>query len=188
MTAHRATAAILSAAMLSAAALAIPAAPAQAQVADDVVLNIMRECARIDDPSARLACYDNNIRSAGGTPRNTVPGEVRVQGGGAPVAGVPGVSGPTGFGREDVRTPDRFATPAGQLDEITGVIASIRQREPGIYVFTLEDGAEWVFNDTVDMSYNPPRRGSRVEIRRGDVGGYLMRFNNQVSVRVRRIS
>src|SRR5690554_4011201 len=45
----------------AAAALASFAASAAAQVSDSAVLNIMRECAKIDDPSARLACYDNNI-------------------------------------------------------------------------------------------------------------------------------
>src|SRR5690606_33645260 len=47
------------------AAITIIAAPAAAQVPDNVLINIMRECAKIDDPTARLACYDNNIRSVG---------------------------------------------------------------------------------------------------------------------------
>ena len=53
-------------------------------VADNIVLNIMRECARIDDPTARLACYDNNIRAAGGNP-NSVPGQMGAPSGGSAV-------------------------------------------------------------------------------------------------------
>lgn len=164
--------------------LAATAAPATAQVDDEVVLNIMRECARIDDPTARLACYDNNIRSAGANPRNTLPGDTVVEGSGAPLTS----SGPSGFGREDVRTPDRFRdAPPGEAAEITSRISSIRQREPGIYAFTLEDGAEWVFTNGVDFGYRPPRAGSSVTIRRAALDSFLMRFDNQPSVRVERI-
>ncbi|GAA0279397.1 hypothetical protein GCM10009127_20640 [Alteraurantiacibacter aestuarii] len=179
MIAHRA--AIL---LAGAATLTVFAIPATAQVNETIVLNIMRECARIDDPTARLACYDNNIRSAGGNPRNTVPGEVVVQGGaGAPLTG----GGVAGFGREDVRTPDRFQTPAGSVDAITATVTDVSQREPGIYLLTLEDGAQWIFSDSVDRSYGPPRRGSEITIQRAAMDSFLMRYNGQRSVRIRRL-
>ena len=180
MTAHRV--AILAAAAIAATATAVPAT---AQVSDEIVLNIMRECARIDDPTARLACYDNNIRNAGGNPRSSVPGAMaRPQGGpGAPITG----AGPQGFGQEDVRTPERFATPAGEVDEIRSRVAGVTQRAPGQYLIELEDGAQWLFVDTVDFSYSPPRRGSTIEIRRGAMDSFLMRFDNQESVRIRRV-
>ena len=47
--------------LLAGATVAVAALPATAQVSDQIVLNIMRECAKIDDATARLACYDNNI-------------------------------------------------------------------------------------------------------------------------------
>lgn len=184
MIAHRA--AKLLAGSTTLAVLAISAAaPATAQIADDVVLSIMRECARIDDPTARLGCYDNNIRSAGAAPRNTIPGEVRVQsGGGAPVPG----SGATGFGRENVRTADRFnAAPEGEAVEITARVSAVTERGPGIYLVTLEDGAEWLFTRGAGANFNPPRAGSTVEIQRGALGSFLLRYNNQVAVRVRRV-
>ena len=68
MLAHRAT--ILAA---GAASLLLAGAPAGAQVDQATAVNILRECARIDDATARLACYDNNIRNVGGTPRVAVP-------------------------------------------------------------------------------------------------------------------
>ena len=169
----------------SCGALTLAALPAAAQVADEIVLNIMRECAKIDDPTARLACYDNNIRSAGANPRNSVPGVMSVpQGGaGAPVSN----GGPQGFGRESVRTPDRFETPAGELDSITTRVSAISQTRPGMYRFTLQDGAVWEFTESVPFSYRAPREGSEVEIDRASLGSFLMRFDNQQSVRVRRV-
>ncbi len=85
--------------LLTGAALAASATPALAQVPDSIVLNIMRECAKIDDPTARLACYDNNIRGAGGNP-HSIPGQMaRPNGGGAVV----NPNTPSGFGANDLR-------------------------------------------------------------------------------------
>ena len=184
MIAHRA--AKLLAGSTTLAVLAITAAvPVNAQISDDVVLSIMRECARIDDPTARLGCYDNNIRSAGAAPRNTIPGEVRVQGGApAPVTG----NGVAGFGRENVRTAERFnAAPAGEAAEISARVSAVAERGPGIYMVTLEDGAEWLFTRGAGANYVPPRAGSTVEIQRGALGSFLLRYDNQEAVRVRRV-
>lgn len=178
MPAHRAT--FLAAA---AASLLLAGAPVAAQMDQNTAVNILRECARIDDASARLACYDNNIRNVGGTARTTVPGQVQVQGGGAPVAG----DSPRGFGAENVRTPDRFAAPSGQLQQIEARISSIRPRQPGVYAFTLDDGAEWLFAEGVNSGYRVPRTGSVVEIERGSLGSFLMRFDDQSPVPVRRV-
>ncbi len=183
MSAHRATIAMagVTAVTLS---LALAAFPATAQVPETVVMNILRECARIDDPSARLACYDNNMRSAGGPTRATVPGQVRVEGGGAAVVRD---SSPAGFGREDIRSPDRFNPAAGGVAEITVEVTDVESRGAGIYSVTLADGAEWLFAESVSSSYRPPRRGARVEIRRGSMDSFLLRYDGQASVRVRRI-
>ena len=181
MKAHRAM--ILAA---SAAMLLLPGIPAVAQVADNIVLNIMRECARIDDPTARLACYDNNIRAAGADPRVSVPGRMQIpqSSAGAPAA----ANTPQGFGADSIRSPQRVeAAPAGQVDEISATIASIAERAPGVYAFTIEGGAQWQFAEGVDFSYRVPRVGSTVEIDRGGLGGYLMRFDSQEPVPVRRV-
>jgi hypothetical protein len=183
MRAQRATiqGATTSAAM--AASLLLAGAPAGAQMDQNTAVDILRECAKIDDASARLACYDNNIRNVGGTPRTSMPGQMPVvRGGAAPVA----ANSPQGFGAEDVRTPERFSTPAGQLQQIDARVSSIRSRQPGIYAFTLDDGAEWLFAEGVSQSYRLPRAGSVVEIERGALGSFLMRFDGQSPVPVRR--
>jgi hypothetical protein len=167
--------------------------PAAGQVEDGIVLNIMRECARINDATARLACYDNNIRSAGAAPRVSVPGRMDTPQGNAsaPISG----NTPSGFGGESVRTnTPRNATPApraavssGQVDEVTAPITAIAERGPGIYLLTIEGGAQWQFAESVSRSYRVPSVGSTVEIARGSLGSFLMRFDRQQGVPVRRV-
>ena len=187
MRAHRATILAAGAASL----LLLAGMPAEAQMDQNTAVNILRECARIDDPSARLACYDNNIRNVGGTARVAVPGQMPVvQGGRAPVvqggAAPLAANGPSGFGADDVRgtTQERYAA---QVQQIDGQVTAIRPREPGIYAFTLEGGAEWQFAEGVGSGYRVPRAGSTVEIERGALGSYLMRFDDQTPVPVRRV-
>lgn len=164
---------------------------AQAQVADNIVLNILRECAKIENQSARLACYDNNIRSAGAAPRNTpvptapapAPAPAAPQGNAAPAAS----STPQGFGAETVRAPRQREQSSTTENGIRARVTNVTPRQPGIYLLTLEDGAQWVFAEGVTNSYRVPERGSTVEIERGSLGSFLLRFNNQSPVPVRRV-
>jgi hypothetical protein len=168
--------------LLAAAASLIPCAcPATAQVSDNVVISILRECAKIDDPTARLACYDNNIRQAGGTP-NTATSTRVPSGGPAPIATSPSPS----FGMDDVKTPRAASARPAQADEIRPRVASVSPREPGIYLITLEDGAQWLFAESVSREFRLPRRGDTIEIQRGALGSYLMRIDRQKAVAVRR--
>lgn len=174
---------------------ALSAAPASAQ-GTNATLGILVECAKIDEPSARLACYDNNMRSVSGIPRNTVPGSVAVAGGGAAVGS--NAASAAGFGGESVYRNREVAgmptqaivaarpTPAGP-DAITATIASARLREPGTYLLTLEDQTQWLFAETVRNDFNPPRKGEKVVIQRGSMGSYLARIESQEPVRVRRV-
>ena len=183
MTAFRAT--ILTAACLP---LAMLASPVAAQVDDNVVLSILRQCARIDEASARLACYDNNIR-VGNTDvaRPSVPGVMPRPQVGAPGPNAAPNSAPSGFGSEALRRPEQSAAPAGQVEEVSARVRSAAQQTPGVYLVTLEDGAQWQFAETVDFGYRAPRQGSTVEIKRGALGSFMMVFDNQRSVRVRRL-
>lgn len=169
------------------AIMAWTAAPASAQADRAAVVDILVECAKIDDPTARLACYDNNMRRVGATPRATVPGQtVRgVVGGAAPIE----TQGPQGFGYEDVRSEDpaRFRPAPGQLQEIHPRVASVTAREPGIYLVTLDDGAQWLFAEGVTSQFRLPGRGDTIEIERGSLGSFLMRVEGQSPVPVRRI-
>ena len=86
-----------------------------------------------------------------------------------------------------MQTEQRFQAPAGELEQIRARVSAVAQREPGIYLVTLEDGAQWLFSESVSFSYRPPRAGSSVEIERAAMDSFLLRFDNQQSVRVRRL-
>lgn len=181
----RATILSLASLPLAALPLVVLAVPAAAQVDDAVVIDIIRQCARIDDATARLACYDNNVR-VGNTSvaRTSVPGAMaRPQ---APFTSTPN-SNASGFGREDVRGPERFETPEGEVDEITARVRTVEVQSPGVYLITLEDGALWAFSETVDFAYRPPRAGASITIDRGAINSFLMVYDRQRSVRIRRI-
>lgn len=166
-----------------AASAVVAAPPALAQADRTAVLNVLVECAKIDDPTARLACYDNNMTRAGAVARTTIPGRQRVQGGGAPLS----AQGPAGFGAEMLRTPDSPRASAGRMDSIRPKVTAVAEREPGIYLVSLEDGAQWVFAASVGMAYRVPRVGSIVEIERGALGSFLMRVDGQEGIQVRRV-
>jgi len=175
--------------MVTGAALAMSATPGVAQVDSSIVFNIMRECAKIDDPTARLACYDNNIRAAGANPRS-VPGQTaRPSGGGAVV----NPNAPGGFGADDLRSqsPERFDRygegKSGGPREISSTVTAARERQPGVYLVTLSSGAQWLFAESVTRSYVPPRKGDTVRIEHGALGSYMMVVGKQQGVKVTRI-
>jgi hypothetical protein len=183
ITAQRATIRFLG--LLSGAALALAATPGMAQVDPSIVVNIMRECAKIDDATARLACYDNNVRAGGANPRS-IPGQMpRPNGGGA----VLNPSTPSGFGADDLRaqSQERFNPYRNGAKEVATTIAEAHERQPGIYLVTLASGAQWLFTDSVSRTYAPPSKGDSVRIERGALGSYLMMVGKQAGVKVTRI-
>jgi hypothetical protein len=171
--------------LLAGVTLAFAAVPATAQVADGIVLNIMRECAKIDDPTARLACYDNNIRAAGGNP-SSVPGQMASPSGGGAVLRP---QAPGGFGADDLRTrsPERFDPGRNGASEIRMTVSSARERQPNTFLVELDNGNQWLMTESGGPSFRPPGRGDTIEIQRGALGSYLMVVGNQQAVRVERI-
>ena len=179
MTAFRAK--ILTAACLPFVVLASPVA---AQVDDSVVLTILRQCARIDEATARHACFDNNIR-LGNTdvPRASVPG-------GAPHPQAGGVvlpNGPADLRSEDVRGPGQSDVSSDAAEEFDARVSSATEQNVGMYLITLEDGTQWLFTESVGLSYRPPTAGTTVTINRASLGSYLLVAERQRPVRVRRV-
>ena len=172
--------------LLAGTALAVSSLPATAQVSDEIVLNIMRECAKIDDPTARLSCYDNNIRSAGGNPRS-VPGQMPSPDGGGAIVQPRSTAG--GFGSDDLRSnsPERFDPNRNGPRQITPTVAGVRERQPNTYLVELSNGAQWQMTESGGPSFRPPSRGDTVEIKQGALGGYLMVVGSQQAVRVERV-
>ncbi|WP_305096109.1 hypothetical protein [Croceibacterium aestuarii] len=172
--------------LLAGSAMAVAATPATAQVNNEIVLNIMRECAKIDDPTARLACYDNNIRAAGGNPKS-VPGQMPSPNGGGAVLAPQGAPG--GFGADDLRSRSsaRFDPNRNGARQITTTVSAVRERQPHVYLVELTNGAQWLMTESGGSSFRPPRKGDSIEIQRGALGGYLMVVGSQQAVRVERI-
>ena len=149
---------------------ALTPAVAHAQLDDRTVVSILRECRKLEETAARTACYDN------------IPL-------GQPPAGRTGAAAdpqrPQGFGGDQLRRAATART--AEPSEIRAKVSGIAEREPGIYVLTLEDGAQWQFVDAPSTSYDPPRPGSTIEISKASLGSYLMRYADQRGIRIRRI-
>lgn len=162
------------AATFSVASLALAGLPATAQDDDGALRDSLRDCAQIAGLEARVACYDALARGEAASAQATAA---------APE--------PASFGSNQVprpRAPSRDSgTGGGEIDAIQAEVAAAVQREPGIHLLTLADGAQWLFVDPVPLSYSTPRRGSTVEIRSAAMGSYLLRYRNQSAVRIRRI-
>jgi len=172
--------------------------PAQAQQQTDyeAIVRIMRECAKIDAVEARASCYDNTIateRLISRRDAEPVPPRPSATSSASPqvaTAAAPTAAAPTGFGAETLPTP-RAARPGDERTDADGRYASRVTRAEklteGIYRLTLADGAQWQFQDAVPFSYEPPRDGSDISLRRASLGSFLMDFRDQRPVRIRRV-
>lgn len=154
------------------------------------IVTIMRACAQIEDVPARVMCYDNNIRpsaaqaaAAGATPPSVAaPAAVPAPG---PATGQAAAS--SSFGSEmleSVQRAERAEEPASH----TAAVAAIVPQEPGIYLITLADGAQWRFVDAAPNGWSPPRPGDRVELERGSLGSVFLKYDGQRRLRVRRVA
>ncbi len=157
---------------------------AHGQLDDRTIASIMRECRKIADEASRAACYDNIPLGQ----QSTATSEVAPP---APTTPAPHPAEPsapqttTAFGSNQLPpSPQQSAQEAGS---ITATVATAVERERGIYLLTLEDGAQWLFVDGVPASYDPPGRGSDVVIYRASMGSYLLRYAGQRGIRIRRV-
>jgi hypothetical protein len=82
------------------------------------------------------------------------------------------------FGAEGVAgKPNRYAPPAGEIQEIETAVAELYTNASGQTLFLLEDGHLW---KQVDTSRVPNvRPGDRIKITRAGLGGYHLNFAKQ---------
>ncbi|WP_126174134.1 hypothetical protein [Altericroceibacterium xinjiangense] len=163
------------------------APPAQAQTDYEAVVRIIRECRKIGDVLARAACYDNAVEaerliSSVSQEKQRVPAAaadpVQAASSGAPV---PAPAAPN-F-RAD-RSPRDAPTPQLSADKVSVRVSDTQRVEPGVYVLTMQDGTRWRFVEGAPLSYDPPRAGSNVELRRAALGSVQMRYAGQRPIRV----
>lgn len=167
-------------AVIIAASSALASSPAIAGEADTApqptVLKAVLDCRTIVDPAARLACFD---RSAAALDTAAATKEVLV------------------VDRDTARKTKRglfgLALPKLKLfgdnddeevDQIESKIASSYTGKDGSTVFVLEDGARWKQTDGRETY---PKAGQPIVVRKGALGSFFARVNNQPGVRVIRV-
>ena len=161
--------------LTAAAAVALVATAGHAQDNGRDLASAVRECRRLADASARTACYDG-IELEERSPAEQAP---------PPPAAAVEPRADTGFGSNQL--PRARTAEASEPGQISARVARAVERQPGIYLLTLEDGTEWQFVDSAPANYDPPRPGSTIEISKASMGSYLVRYAGQRSVRTRRV-
>jgi len=153
----------------------VAAGPARAAEEAPAVLKKLQQCREITQDAARLACFD---AAAAALDASVKAKEVVV------------------VDREALRErkkkgfglpfTDRtvFGAAAGpEAREVTGKITGL-QLAGDLYVVTLEDGAVW---RTTESSFIAPRLGSKVTIKRGTLGSFMMIFSEGPPLPAKRV-
>jgi hypothetical protein len=161
--------------LTAAAVMTLAQSAAHAQAGEPALAERMRECRQLAAASARTACYDA-IQIDG-------PDPIAVRG--QPAAIEPERRGASEFGSNQLRAPASAAWQ--EPDRIAARVARAVERQPGIYLLTLDDGTEWQFADSAPAAYDPPRAGAAIEISRASLGSYLLRYAGQPAIRARRV-
>lgn len=160
---------------LAAAGGAQAATPAQPKEA--AAFQAVLDCRKLADDAARLACFDAAAARMG---------EAETRG---DIVIIDRAQATTAH-REafGLHVPSlEFVTRAlkpEEVNRIEGVVESAHADRDGRWTFKLADGAVWR-QISGDLQW-PPKHGSKVSIRRGSLGSYLMNVDNQQSIKVHR--
>ena len=184
-------AAVLVAAVIVATLAVAPGA--MAEVSPKVrasVLQALVDCRNISDPTLRLGCYDTaagRLEAAEATGEVVVVDRTQVQEAQRAAFGfdfrMPSflISG----GNADAsKAPDSESRTSGVIDSLESAVASSRKLN-GRWIIRLPDGALWVQTDDTIL-VRDPKPGSKVIIKRGAMGSYLLSVDGQRSMRARR--
>jgi hypothetical protein len=158
----------------AAPALAAPKPPAAGRAA---AFQAMLDCRSLTDGAARLACYDT---AAGRMDEAEAKGDIVVV----------DRALATTVHREAFGLPVpslNFLTKMmqpGDVDRIDGIVRSARADAYWKWTVELESGAIWRQIDG-DLGH-PPHAGSKVTIRNGAIGSFLMNVDGQAAIRVHR--
>lgn len=149
-------------------------APSQTKAA---AFQAVLDCRSIADGTQRLACYDAAAAKMGeAETRGDIVVIDRAQASAAHREAfglhVPSLSFVT-----------RALKPE-EVDRVDGVVDSARADLNGRWTMKLQDGAVWR-QISGDLA-RPPRSGSKVQIRKGSLGSFLMNVDSQPSIKVHR--
>lgn len=162
---------------LAAMLMSSPAIAREAEAMQQpAVLKAVLDCRTIADPATRLMCFD---RSAAALATAAAAKDVLVVDRDTARKTKRGLFGLTLpkvkiFGDNDDE----------EVDQIESSIASTYTSKDGATVFVLEDGARWKQTDGRDTY---PKAGQPIVVRKGALGSFFARVNNQPGVRVIRV-
>jgi len=165
---------------LAALALSVFSAPAQANqpepASQPAVFQELLDCRTIADTAARLACFD---RSAAALATAAEQKDVLVVDRATARETKRGL-----FGLALPRIKLFGANDDEEIAQIDTIIASTYSARDGSTVIVLKDGAHWKQTDGRETY---AKAGQPVTIRKGALGSYFARINNQPGVRVVRL-
>jgi hypothetical protein len=171
---------IAAVALVAAAALPTMTSAAKPPIASPKVLQSVLDCRKVSDNAERLACYD---QAAAAMESATSNGDL------------------VAIDREQRRAARRnafgFSLPSlaflergekgDEANHLTAVIAEASQDPYGKWVIKLDDGAVWRQTEPEALA-NRPRKGSKVVLSRGALGGYFMTIDGQGAGKAKRES
>lgn len=169
-------------ALMGIALAATPAiAAARETPRDSPVIDAISACRATTDAAQRLACYDRAAARLDAARQNreiVVIDREEVQ-----------KTKRTLFGLSlphlDIFSGGKPEEDEEEIKEISAKIAAASVGSDGNWLLRLEDGAKWHQTDG-KMIASRPRPGSTALIRRGALGSFILRVDNQPGVKVRR--
>lgn len=144
------------------------------------VLQRLLDCKTKTDPTERLACYD---AAAGAIDTAEQKGDIVVVDREQAQA-----ARKQAFGLS-LPTLDMFNKAAPTPEEANRVEDTVERAYrggDGKWVFELTGGAVWQYYDAADLG-RQPKKGSKVEVRKGGVGGYFLSVDGQSGARAKRL-
>lgn len=143
-------------------------------------LKSLSDCRAIADDSARLACFD---AAAASIDQAETSGELVVVDRGQVREAKRSLFG---FDTSALNFFDRGDGEARvEVSNVTLTVDRAYRGEGGRWVMVMTDGQVW---RQIDSSgpYNPPRQGSKAEIRKASLGSYFLNVDGQTAIRARR--
>jgi hypothetical protein len=147
-------------------------------------------CARQQDPTARLACFDQQIaaRRTARPASTAVPARAAAPASAAVVVTanpVPATAAESTVGLDAQQLHKLHPESVKAAITVEGKVVSVIARRPLISAFELDNGHVWEQIETVDSLWVKP--GETVSIREGTMGGFLLKTADGHVVRVKRI-
>jgi hypothetical protein len=146
-----------------------------------------KDCTAIDDPEARLACYDEQFSRASGAEDDESSETVAPSTPAAVITSEPVTAEPKQ--PQTAASEDQAPGKGGLFDQdervdLTSTITHVHAKAQQKMVFQLENKQVWMQSVPRLLRI---REGDQVTIENASVGGYMMRTDRGVTTRVERI-